>query len=169
MPPYSSGMCGSQSPHSCACLRMWTICSISTSRLSWLASIFSSAGRTTSLQNLRTRATTSCTSSGKLKSMAMAVSSVRRRRLARQRQLLLPVDDQLAAREAPGAVGATTAAILVADAPVELQRPAVALEQVVREAVGLADGVVAGELEELVVDRVVRGAVALDRLEAADD
>src|SRR5262245_2078017 len=75
MPPYSSGMCGSQSPHSRACLRMWMICSISTSRLSPLASIFSSAGRTTSLMNLRTRATTCWTSSGKLKSMAMGLLS----------------------------------------------------------------------------------------------
>src|SRR5512145_737949 len=67
------------------------------------------------------------------------------------RKLLLPVHDQLAAAEAPGAVGAAAVAVLVADAPVQLARLALPLEQVVGDAVCLARRFVAAEVERLVV------------------
>ena len=145
MPPHSVGMCGSQSPHSCAALRISMICSTSPrGRARGLDLLL--GGPHHLLDELAHRAAQRSTSSGKLKSIAMGISSVpasmphgpalrvespeahaariRLRRTSssvaasRDGKLLLPVHDQLAVGEAPDAVGAAAVAVLVADAAV---------------------------------------------------
>ncbi len=75
MPPYSFGMWGSQSPRSWAALRILITFSMSVLRSSSFAAISASHGLTTSSRNFRTWWRTCCTSSGKLKSIAMTGDS----------------------------------------------------------------------------------------------
>src|SRR5262245_55851343 len=77
MPPYSAGMWGSQRPCSRAALRILITPRTRVSRSSSRSAISASVGRTTSLQKRRTRSIRKRTSSGNVKSMAMAPPSVR--------------------------------------------------------------------------------------------
>src|SRR5437870_7674264 len=73
-----------------------------------------------------------------------------------------PVDDELSLREAPIAA-VTHVAVLVPDGPHEhASFAAVVVIDVVGEAVRLAAGGVAGELDEMVPDEMRRRHVALD-------
>src|SRR5205809_386965 len=68
-PPHSLGMCGSQRPHSFALPRSSMMVRTSSERSPSLAASFSSAGRTSSSMNSRTRLRRSSMSGGRVKSI----------------------------------------------------------------------------------------------------